>query len=71
MIANVYYYRREANNDNTLEKYAADLPYVRLDKVLLRNGTLVFVLTGVILALLMGLGPGLVALSTLAVVYCC
>jgi stearoyl-CoA desaturase (delta-9 desaturase) len=69
MIANVYYYRREANNDNTLEKYAADLPYDRLDKVLLRNGTLGFGLTGVILALLMGLGPGLVALSTLAVVY--
>jgi stearoyl-CoA desaturase (delta-9 desaturase) len=69
MIANVYYYRREANNDNTLEKYAADLPYDRLDKVLLSNGTLGFGLTGVILALLMGLGPGLVALSTLAVVY--
>src|ERR687898_2422182 len=69
MIANVYYYRREANNDNTLEKYAADLPYDRLDKALLRNGTLGFGLTGVILALLMGLGSGLVALSTLAVVY--
>ena len=69
MLANVYYYRRESNNDNTLEKYAADLPYDRLDKALLRNGTLGFGLTGVILALLMGLGPGLVALSTLAVVY--
>ncbi len=69
MIANVYYYRREANEDDTLEKYAADLPHDRLDRALLRNGTLGFSLTGVILVLLMGLGPGLAALSTLAVVY--
>jgi stearoyl-CoA desaturase (delta-9 desaturase) len=69
MIGNVYYYRREANNDNTMEKYAADLPFDRLDKMFLRRGTLGFSLTGVILVLLMGLGPGLVALATLAVVY--
>ncbi len=69
MLANVYYYRREANNDNTLEKYAADLPYDRLDRVLFRRGTLGFSLTGLILVVLMGLGPGLVALLTLAVVY--
>jgi stearoyl-CoA desaturase (delta-9 desaturase) len=35
----------------------------------LRRGALGFSLTGVILVLLMGLGPGLVALTTLAVVY--
>ena len=69
MLANVYYYRREANNDDTLEKYAADLPYDYLDKVLLRRGTLGFALTGLVLVLLMGFGPGLVALLTLAVVY--
>jgi stearoyl-CoA desaturase (delta-9 desaturase) len=69
MLANVYYYRREANSDDTLEKYAADLPFDRLDRVLLRRGTLGFSLTGVVLVLLMGLGPGLVALATLAVVY--
>jgi stearoyl-CoA desaturase (delta-9 desaturase) len=69
MIGNVYYYRREANNDNTMEKYASDLPFDRLDKALLRNGTLGFGLTGVILVLLMGIGPGLVAIVTLAVVY--
>jgi stearoyl-CoA desaturase (Delta-9 desaturase) len=69
MIGNVYYYRREANNDNTLEKYAADLPFDRLDRIFLRRGTLGFSLTGVILVLLMGIGPGLVALATLAVVY--
>ena len=40
MIGNVYYYRREANNDNTLEKYAADLPFDRLDRLFLRRGTL-------------------------------
>ena len=69
MLANVYYYRREANQDDTMEKYAADLPFDRLDEKLLRNGTLGFSLTGVILTLLMGFKPGLVALSTLASVY--
>jgi stearoyl-CoA desaturase (Delta-9 desaturase) len=69
MIGNVYYYRREANNDNTLEKYAADLPIDRLDRIFLRRGTLGFSLTGVILVLLMDIGPGLTALATLAVVY--
>jgi stearoyl-CoA desaturase (Delta-9 desaturase) len=69
MLANVYYYRREANNDDTLEKYAADLPFDRLDKVLLRHGTLGFSLTGVMLMLVMGFGPGLAALATLAFVY--
>ena len=69
MIGNVYYYRREATNDDTMEKYAADLPFDRLDHALLRRGTLGFSLTGVILAFLMGTRAGLVALSTLAVVY--
>jgi stearoyl-CoA desaturase (Delta-9 desaturase) len=69
MLANVYYYRREANDGDTLRKYASDLPFDRLDKVLLRRGTSGFFLTGVILVLIMGLGPGLVALATLAVVY--
>jgi stearoyl-CoA desaturase (Delta-9 desaturase) len=69
MIGNVYYYRREANDGDTMEKYASDLPFDRLDKRLLRNGTLGFSLTGLILVLLMGLWPGLVAISTLALVY--
>jgi len=69
MLANVYYYRREANDGDTLRKYASDLPFDRLDKVLLRRGTSGFFLTGVILVLIMGLGPGLVALATLAAVY--
>ena len=69
MLANVYYYRREANRYDTLEKYAADLPFDRLDRMFLRRGILGFSLTGVILVLLMGFGPGLVALATLAVVY--
>ena len=69
MLANVYYYRREANNGDTLQKYASDLPFDRLDKIFLRHGTLGFSLTGVVLVLLMGLGPSLVALTTLAAVY--
>ena len=76
MIGNVYYYRREANNDNTMEKYAADLPFDRLDTTLLRRGVLGFSLTGVLLVVLFGVFgpgwgvlPGLTALATLAVVY--
>lgn len=69
MIGNVYYYRREANNDNTLEKYAADLPHDRLDRALFSRGALGFSLTGLLLVLLLGIGPGLVAVATLAVVY--
>ena len=69
MIGNVYYYRREANDGDTLEKYASDLPFDRLDRMFLRRGTLGFSLTGIVLVLLMGLGPGLVTLATLAVVY--
>jgi len=69
MLANVYYYRREADNDDTLQKYAADLPYDRLDSMLLKRGTLGVGLTGLILVLLMGFAPGLVALFTLAAVY--
>jgi stearoyl-CoA desaturase (delta-9 desaturase) len=69
MIGNVYYYRREANNGDTLEKYASDLSFDRLDRALLRRGVLGFSLTGIILALIMGIGPGLVAITTLAVVY--
>ena len=69
MLANVYYYRREALQDDTLEKYAADLPYDRLDETLFKRGNLGFSLTGVILTLIMGFKPGMVALSTLASVY--
>jgi stearoyl-CoA desaturase (delta-9 desaturase) len=69
MIANVYYYKREARNDNTLEKYAADLPYDRLDKFLFRYPELGFIFTGALLVLLMGLGPGLVALIVHTALY--
>jgi len=69
MIANVYYYKREARNDDTLEKYAADLPYDRLDKYLFRYPELGFVFTGGLLVLLMGVGPGLVAYAVHTAVY--
>jgi len=69
MIANVYYYKREARNDDTLEKYAADLPHDRLDKFLFKYPELGFVFTGALLVLLMGVGPGLVAFAVHTVVY--
>src|ERR687897_978077 len=69
MIANVYYYRREANDGDTLERYASDLPFDRLDTLLLRRGTLGFSLTGAMPTLLLGFGPGVFALATLASPY--
>ena len=69
MLANVYYYKREANNDNTLEKYAADLPYDRLDKFLFRYPSIGFFLTGAIVVAIMGVGPGLVAYAVHTVSY--
>jgi stearoyl-CoA desaturase (Delta-9 desaturase) len=69
MIANVYYYKREARNDDTLEKYAADLPYDRLDKYLFRYPELGYVVTGALLVMLLGVGPGLVAFAVHTVVY--
>jgi len=69
MIGNVYYYKREARNDNTLEKYAADLPYDRFDKMLFRYPEAGFVFTGALMVLLMGFGPGLVAYSVHTVLY--
>ena len=69
MLANVYYYKREANNDNTLEKYAADLPYDRLDKVLFRYPVIGFLFTGAIVVAIMGIGPGLVAYGVHTVSY--
>jgi stearoyl-CoA desaturase (Delta-9 desaturase) len=69
MIANVYYYKREARNGDTLEKYAADLPHDRLDKFLFKYPELGYVVTGALLVLLMGVGPGLVAFAVHTVVY--
>ncbi len=69
MLANVYYYKREANNDDTLEKYAADLPFDRLDKALFKYPVIGFFFTGAILVLLMGIGPGLVAFGVHTISY--
>jgi stearoyl-CoA desaturase (Delta-9 desaturase) len=69
MIANVYYYKREARNGDTLERYAADLPHDRLDKFLFKYPELGYVVTGALLVLLLGVGPGLVAFAVHTVVY--
>lgn len=69
MLANVYYYKREANNDDTLEKYAADLPFDRLDKAVFKYPVIGFLLLGALLVLLMGIGPGLVAFGVHTVSY--
>ena len=57
MIANVYYYKREARNDDTLEKYAADLPHDRIASSFFRIREMGFVFTGALLVLC-GSRPG-------------
>lgn len=69
MLGNIYFYRSQANRDETLEKYATNLPYERLDWVLLRRETLGFSLTGILLMLITEFGLGLVTPFALAVVY--
>jgi stearoyl-CoA desaturase (Delta-9 desaturase) len=69
MLGNTFFYLREARNGDTLEKYAADLPYDRLDKYLLRWGALGLALTAALLVLVMGLWPGLTAFASLMVTY--
>ena len=69
MLANSFFYLREARNGDTLEKYAADLPYDRLDKYLLRWGALGLAITAGLLVLIMGVVPGLVAFASLMVTY--
>ena len=39
MLANVYYYRREANKDGTLQKYPSDLPHELLEALRLAKVT--------------------------------
>ncbi|MGI8649862.1 MAG: fatty acid desaturase [Rubrobacter sp.] len=69
MLGNVYYYKREAKNDDTLEKYAADLPHDRLDKYLFRYPEIGFFFTGGLVVAIMGVGPGLVAYGVHTVLY--
>lgn len=69
MLGNVYFYKREARKEQTLEKYAADIPYDRLDKYLFRYPELGWLFTGALVVWALGVGPGLVAYAVHTVLY--
>jgi stearoyl-CoA desaturase (delta-9 desaturase) len=68
-LLNVVYYMREARNPATLDTFAPDLRPDRLERVLFSRGLLGPALGLVLLCILVGPGPGLVAGGLHAVVY--
>jgi stearoyl-CoA desaturase (Delta-9 desaturase) len=68
-LLNAYYYTREARNPATLEKFAADIPEDRLDRVLFSWGWLGLGLGIAFLLLTIGVWPGLIAAFAHAVLY--
>lgn len=66
---NVYYYMREARNLRTVERFASDIPRDRLDRWLFSSGWLGLGLGTAVLCLVLGLGPGLIAALSHAVLY--
>jgi stearoyl-CoA desaturase (delta-9 desaturase) len=68
-LFNVYYYVRECRNPHTIATFARDLPEDRLDRALLSRGWLGVGIGLALLCFLVGLGPGLAAGLTHAVLY--
>src|SRR5258705_48969 len=66
---NAYYYAREANNPETIRRFAADIPQDRLDRAVFSRGWSGLALGTTLLCLLLGLWPGLVAAGVHAVLY--
>ncbi len=65
---NAYYYAREARNPVTIQKFAADLPEDRLDRIF-SHGLLGLGVGIALLCLILGLWPGLIAALAHAVLY--
>lgn len=68
-LLNAYYYRREARNVDTIQKFASDLPEDRLDRALFSRGLLGPGLGIGLLCLVLGTIPGLIAALAHAVLY--
>lgn len=66
---NVYYYTREARNPETIRKYASDIPEDRWDRALFSRGLVGVGLGTALLCLVLGVGVGLMAALTHAVLY--
>lgn len=69
LLANVYFYRREANNPATISRYTRDMPETWMEKYITRRGTLGLVVGAALAALLLGPLAGVAAFVVQAVVY--
>jgi stearoyl-CoA desaturase (Delta-9 desaturase) len=68
-LLNVYYYIREAQNPETIRRFASDIREDRLDRVVFSRGWAGVALGTIVLCLLFGIGPGLIAASAHAILY--
>jgi stearoyl-CoA desaturase (delta-9 desaturase) len=68
-LLNAYYYIREAQNPETIRRFASDIREDRLDRAVFRWGWAGPALGTTLLCLLLGLWPGLIAASVHAVLY--
>ncbi|MBI4246023.1 MAG: fatty acid desaturase [Candidatus Rokubacteria bacterium] len=68
-LFNVYYYAREANNPETIQKFAPDIPEDRLDRAVFSYGWFGPVGGLGLACWVLGLGPGLIATLGHAVLY--
>jgi stearoyl-CoA desaturase (Delta-9 desaturase) len=60
-LLNAYYYQREARNPETIRKFAPDIPEDQLDRRVFSRGIVGPGIGMVLLCLLLGVGPGLIA----------
>jgi len=66
---NAYYYAREANDPETIRRFAADIRPDRLDRAIFSRGWTGLALGTTLLCLLVGPWPGLIAAAIHAVLY--
>ena len=68
-LLNAYYYAREARNPETIRRFAPDIPVDRLDRRMFSYGWAGPALGTAALCAIFGVGPGLVAALTHAILY--
>jgi stearoyl-CoA desaturase (Delta-9 desaturase) len=68
-LLNAYYYMREAQNPETIRRFASDIREDRLDRVVFSRGLVGVALGTTVLCLVLGTWPGIIAASVHAVLY--
>ena len=68
-LGNVYYYKREVRNGETVRKFAADIPEDGWDRAVFSRGWMGLAIGIGLLCAALGVGPGLVAAATHAALY--